>query len=161
MGPWLLALGTLMKPLSCVLARMKSMHRSTLRPCGPRPGVLPPDMKAMPASAQMATLRLYPPERNEPSSSWRVASEFNPRSMARAAAGVISSTADFSGSFGSASADRARQPSEIPPAATRPRKPRRLTTPALEQRIAASLHYDFASACPPAYFELCSWANRL
>ena len=29
-GPWLLALGTLMKPLSCVLARMKSTQRSTL-----------------------------------------------------------------------------------------------------------------------------------
>ena len=48
-----------MKPLSWVFARRKSMHAvDAAAPYGPRPGVLPADMNAMPASPQTATLRL-------------------------------------------------------------------------------------------------------
>ena len=51
-GPWLLEPGDVDEAAVLrVVDRMKSMQRSTCAPYGPRPGVLPPDMKAMPASA--------------------------------------------------------------------------------------------------------------
>ena len=78
------------------------------RPYGPRPGVLPPDMKAMPHRPQIAALLRWVPRPKLPSPFCRLASHCSPWSMARCAAGLIISAAVFSGSAVCAAAGEAK-----------------------------------------------------
>src|SRR4051812_6504994 len=87
MGPW--ELSAAMSPDSWDALQTYSTARWTLSPYFPRPGRLPPDMRARPARPVMpAPLE---PSDQEPFLAWRDARKARPFSMAAWAPGVISS----------------------------------------------------------------------
>src|SRR5688572_24315932 len=91
MGPW--ELSAAMSPDSWLARRMYSTASWTLSPYFPRPGRLPPDMRARPASAVMPAPEEPADQepRSPPALDCAAASHARPLSMAAWVAGVISS----------------------------------------------------------------------
>src|SRR4051812_7285036 len=87
MGPW--ELSAAMSPDSWDALQTYSTARWTLSPYFPRPGRLPPDMRARPARPVMPAPD--EPSDQEPFLAWWEARKARPFSMAVWAAGVISS----------------------------------------------------------------------